>query len=193
MTFQIEVGGRARQVVVRRSGRRYEVTVDGRPVVADLARTGSGWSLLIGPAEAGPHDSNAGGGPHDSHVGAGFSRPMQSYEVAVEEQAGSTTVYVDGRPIPVAINGAAARGRRRGAARDHASNGPWRIVAPMPGRIVKVLVKPGDAVTARQGLVVVEAMKMENELRAPGPGTVTDVRVTEGASVEANAVLIVIQ
>jgi biotin carboxyl carrier protein len=62
----------------------------------------------------------------------------------------------------------------------------------MPGRIVKVLVKPGEAVAARQGLVVVEAMKMENELRAPGPGTVTDVKVTEGASVEANAVLVVI-
>ena len=54
-------------------------------------------------------------------------------------------------------------------------------------------MKPGQTVAARQGLVVVEAMKMENELRAPGPGTVTDVRVTEGASVEANAVLILIQ
>ncbi len=66
------------------------------------------------------------------------------------------------------------------------------IVAPMPGRVVKVLVKAGDAVEARQGLVVVEAMKMENELRAPGAGTVTEVKVTEGASVEANAVLVVI-
>jgi biotin carboxyl carrier protein len=62
----------------------------------------------------------------------------------------------------------------------------------MPGRVVKVLVKPGDQVVARQGLVVVEAMKMENELRAPGPGTVAEVRASEGASVEANAVLVVL-
>jgi biotin carboxyl carrier protein len=62
----------------------------------------------------------------------------------------------------------------------------------MPGRIAKVLVKVGDEVTARQGLVVVEAMKMENELRSPGAGTVTDVRVTEGARVEALALLVVV-
>jgi biotin carboxyl carrier protein len=62
----------------------------------------------------------------------------------------------------------------------------------MPGRVVKVLVAPGDAVLARQGLVVVEAMKMENELRAPRAGTVAEVRVREGTPVEANVVLVVI-
>jgi biotin carboxyl carrier protein len=63
----------------------------------------------------------------------------------------------------------------------------------MPGRIVKVLVAPGDVVAARQGVVIVEAMKMENELRAPRSGTVADVRVTEGMSVEANSVLVVLE
>jgi len=67
------------------------------------------------------------------------------------------------------------------------------IVAPMPGRIVRVLVKPEEAVAARQPLVVVEAMKMENELRAPRAGTVAEVRVAEGASVEANTVLVVLR
>jgi len=62
----------------------------------------------------------------------------------------------------------------------------------MPGRIARVLVTIGDAVVARQGLIVVEAMKMENELRAPRAGTVTEVRAVEGALVDANAVLIVI-
>ena len=71
--------------------------------------------------------------------------------------------------------------------------GPQRVAAPMPGKIVKVLVQPGDAVEARQGLVVVEAMKMENELRAQRPGTVTDVRVQEGMSVEAGTVLVVVE
>ena len=63
----------------------------------------------------------------------------------------------------------------------------------MPGRIVKVLVTKGDVVDARQGLVVVEAMKMENELRAPRAGTVSEVLVSEGMSVEAGAVLVVIE
>jgi biotin carboxyl carrier protein len=62
----------------------------------------------------------------------------------------------------------------------------------MPGRVVKVLVAVGDAVAARQGLVVVEAMKMENELRAPRAGRVSEVRAREGAPVEANTVLIVL-
>ena len=63
----------------------------------------------------------------------------------------------------------------------------------MPGRIVRVLVKAGDVVAAQQGLVVVEAMKMENELRAPRAGTVTDVRVVDGMSVDANSVLMVME
>ena len=63
----------------------------------------------------------------------------------------------------------------------------------MPGRIVRVLVKPGDEVAGRQGLVVVEAMKMENELVAPRPGRIKDVLVTEGQSVETGRLLIVVE
>ena len=60
----------------------------------------------------------------------------------------------------------------------------------MPGKVVRVLVHPGDRVLARQPLVVVEAMKMENELRAARDGQVAKVHVEEGASVEAGALLI---
>ena len=63
----------------------------------------------------------------------------------------------------------------------------------MPGRVVRVLVAPGDTVAARQGVVVVEAMKMENELRSPKAGTVKEVAVTPGTSVEAGRVLVVIE
>jgi biotin carboxyl carrier protein len=62
----------------------------------------------------------------------------------------------------------------------------------MPGRVVRVLVGPGDEVAARQGVVVVEAMKMENELRAPRAGRVKEIAVAAGASVEAGRVLVVI-
>ena len=63
----------------------------------------------------------------------------------------------------------------------------------MPGKIVKVLVKPGDTVAARQGLVVIEAMKMENELRATRDGHVKDVHVAEGDLVDAGRLLAVIE
>ena len=114
----------------------------------------------------------------------------RSYEVAfVQRPDGETLVYVDGHAVTT---------RRAGLIRSvgGASNGrvgPQPIVAPMPGRILKVLVKTGETVAARQGLIVVEAMKMENELRSPKAGTVAEVRVTEGMSVEANAVLVVVE
>jgi pyruvate carboxylase subunit B len=71
-----------------------------------------------------------------------------------------------------------------------AQTGPAPLVAPMPGMIVRVFVQPGDTVVAGQGLVVMEAMKMENELRASGPGTVSAVRVVVGTAVQKGAVLV---
>jgi biotin carboxyl carrier protein len=63
----------------------------------------------------------------------------------------------------------------------------------MPGKVVRVLAAPGQAVAARQGVIVVEAMKMENELRAPRAGTVAEVLVREGAPVETGALLLTIE
>jgi biotin carboxyl carrier protein len=85
------------------------------------------------------------------------------------------------------------RGRDRARAAAGAADGPARLLAPMAGRVVRVLVAAGQAVRAGQGVVVVEAMKMENELRAPRGGVIADVPVREGASVDAGAVLVVIE
>ena len=74
-----------------------------------------------------------------------------------------------------------------------ADQGPQRIVAPMPGRVVRLLVKVGDDVAARQGLVVVEAMKMENELSSPRSGRVREIGVAEGTSVESGRLLVVVE
>ena len=79
-----------------------------------------------------------------------------------------------------------------GAMGASASTGAVSVKAPMPGRIVRVLVGVGDRVSARQPVVVVEAMKMENELRSPRDGVVTQVLATPGAAVESGAVLIVV-
>jgi biotin carboxyl carrier protein len=67
------------------------------------------------------------------------------------------------------------------------------LTAPMPGKVVRVLVKQGETVQEGQGLVVVEAMKMENELKSPKAGTVTEVFAREGSPVEANAKLLTVE
>lgn len=81
------------------------------------------------------------------------------------------------------------RARRTGS--DAASStGPVEITAPMPGRVVKVLVREGEEVVAGQGVLVMEAMKMQNELRAPRSGKVERIHAAEGAGVEAGALLL---
>ncbi len=177
MIVLVEAGGRTRAVEVRRGNGGFVVVIDGRERTVDVSAVNGAWSLLIGSA---------------------------SYEVSISDAPdGTMTVRVDGRPVPVSVASSrpAWRDRRRdpapqgGAAGPSTAlgSGPQRIAAPMPGKIVKVLVKPGERVTARQGLVIVEAMKMENELRSPKAGTISEVRVQEGASVEAGAILVIVE
>lgn len=148
----------------------------------DVAEVGGVWSLLVGDGPC-----------------------RRSYEVTFREAAGSSraesrdqlTVHVNGIPVPIDVSlTPGLRGRRRATAGQGTadnSNGPVSVTAPMPGRVVKVLVRAGDTVAARQGLVVIEAMKMENELRAPRAGTVKTVSVASGAPVEAGSVVVVIE
>jgi|APLak6261679142_1056127.scaffolds.fasta_scaffold00013_70 biotin carboxyl carrier protein len=83
--------------------------------------------------------------------------------------------------------------RLRAAAAGFSVEGKQTVTAPMPGKIVKVFVKVGDEVAEGQGLVVVEAMKMENELKSPKAGKVTEVITKEGATVENGAPLVVVE
>ena len=104
---------------------------------------------------------------------------------------GAMTVRVAGLDHKVVVNGSrklVSAGEAGGG-----TAGVSRLRAPMPGKVVRILVAPGDVVEARQPLVVVEAMKMENELAAEGAGTVTEVAVGEGASVESGRLLVVIE
>jgi biotin carboxyl carrier protein len=178
--FEVETGGRRRTIDLRRSGADWIVHVDARQLSASLAQAGARWSLLLRQRESEPASRPVHG------------RPASSHEIAIEPRARSVrVVHVDGREVAVSILDPRSRAARdRGGPADIA--GPSVVVSPMPGRVVKVLVAPGDAVAARQGLVVVEAMKMENELRAPRAGQVSEVRVREGAPVDANTVLIVL-
>jgi biotin carboxyl carrier protein len=111
---------------------------------------------------------------------------------------GAVGVEIGGRLYEAMVSADArlkSRPTDAGARGHSASVGPGysqAIKAPMPGRVLRVLVGVGDRVTARQPVVVVEAMKMENELRSPRDGVVTEVLVAPGAAVESNAVLMVI-
>jgi biotin carboxyl carrier protein len=173
MTFEIEMNGRTRGVSVERHGAepgRFRVTVDGTERVVDAWRVGEfGISLLF---------------PGDSHAGT-------TIDLAPGTSPGEVLAHLAGRTIPIAING--RRTRRGSADAAGAAHGEQKVTAPMPGRVVRVLVAKGDAVEARQPVVVVEAMKMENELRSPKTGRVKDVAVATGASVEAGRVLVVIE
>ena len=104
-----------------------------------------------------------------------------------------------GPPGEVSVNGRTLRMEvfdprdlRRGA-HSRAQQGPRRISAPMPGKVVRVLVAAGDAVEAGQGLIVVEAMKMQNEMKSPQAGRVVEVRTQAGATVAAGDILIVVE
>lgn len=164
MIFDATVEGRTVRVEVRGTDGRYTVTLDGRPLEVDLHDAGRGFmSLLI---------------------------DAQSYDVALEPRGGGYTVVLDDDTLHVDLASAA---RGSGAAPKSTPPGPVRLTAPMPGKVVRILVEAGREVAAGQGLVVVEAMKMENELRSPKAGRVKEVAVTAGTSVEAGRVLVVIE
>ena len=103
---------------------------------------------------------------------------------------GRYTLWLDGHRYEVEALDERARTIRDMTAATSGPKGPAPLVAPMPGLIVRVNVTPGDAVRAGQGLVVMEAMKMENELRAAADGTVKAVLATPGTAVEKGAVLV---
>jgi biotin carboxyl carrier protein len=83
--------------------------------------------------------------------------------------------------------------RDQDSAFSHAGTGPLQVRTQMPGKVIRVLVEQGAEVTAGQGLVVVEAMKMQNELTAPRAGRITAVAAVEGATVAAGSTLIVLE
>lgn len=103
---------------------------------------------------------------------------------------GRYALSIEGRRIEVEALDERTHAIRQLSAVTAPPAGPAPLVAPMPGLIVRVTVAAGDAVQAGQGLVVMEAMKMENELRAAAAGVVRAVRVTPGTAVERGATLI---
>jgi biotin carboxyl carrier protein len=162
MIFDASVAGRSVRVEVSGGSGRYTLRLDGQPVEVSVSEAGTGYRSLL--------------------IGTA------SHELGVEREADGYRVSFPGVSVVVAL-AEAARGSATLAPREH---GPSRLTAPMPGRIVRVLSAAGADVVAGQGLVVIEAMKMENELRAPRGGRLTELLVREGQAVEAGALLAVV-
>jgi len=117
------------------------------------------------------------------------------YRVVAErrEGKGRYTLWVDGYRFEVEALDERTRTIRDLSAANAAPSGPAPVVAPMPGLIVRVNVAAGDVVEAGQGVIVMEAMKMENELRATSAGTVKSVEVVPGTAVEKGALLVALE
>ncbi|HEX4075199.1 MAG TPA: biotin/lipoyl-containing protein [Candidatus Acidoferrales bacterium] len=168
MKLAIELDGKMRTIEIGSDamgdGRRLLCTIDGREIEADATEVAPGiYSILIGGA---------------------------SFEVRVERTGAGLRITSAGREYAAQIRDPRQWRRNRSATAE--AGGSQRVVAPMPGKVIRVLVKAGEAVEAGKGIVVVEAMKMQNEVRSPKSGRVERVLVSEGQTVSAGDALAIV-
>jgi biotin carboxyl carrier protein len=166
MKFEVQLDGpsgkKSRVVELERTAGGWRVTLDGQPVDADAAEI-SPYTLSI----------LLNGESHEIRI-----TPVPGGKLKLQTRAQEFFAEV--------IDPRSWSGRRHGHVE---AEGRQQIVAPMPGKVVRLLVKAGDRVETGQGLLVVEAMKMQNEIRSPKSGTVERVLAKEGQPVTAGEVL----
>jgi len=164
MKFQVTVGGDPQDLELRRGKDGWECEIGGRRCAVDVAEVTPGTlSLLL---------------------------DGQSHTVSVERSGNGYRVHARGADLVTRVENP-----RRWSGRGSGNLGPsgrQEVSAPMPGKVMRVLVREGETVEAGQGLVVVEAMKMQNEIPAPKQGVVEKVSVREGDTVEHGTVLLVV-
>ena len=167
MAFIAKLGARSYTVEIEEVGRSlYRVAVDGNEFLVDGKKTGlTNYSLIV---------------------------DNRSFEVDVDITEDEYRVLVDGRSYHVELVDE-RRVRLGGAQPGIQLEGRQQVSVPMPGKVIAVLVGEGDRVEKGQGLVIVEAMKMENEVRSPIAGEVKEVRVKAGDALEAGALLMVVE
>ena len=168
MRLTAEIAGERHELEVRQEGSRVTAEVDGRVYELEVSAPRPGVYLLL-----------AGGRVYECRVGHP-ERKREAAEVSIGRDAYAVTLA-----DPKRLRGAAAAGGQ--------AHGASEIVAPMPGKVVRVLVEAGAEVEAGAGVLVVEAMKMQNEMKSPKAGRVASLNVKEGATVNAGDVLAVIE
>ncbi len=166
MAFIAKLGEESSVVEIEEIGKGvYRVVVEGNEFLVDGKKTGrTSYSLIVN---------------------------SRSFEIEVDHSEDEYRVLVDGRNYRVHLID--ERRVRVGMQAGTELQGRQKISVPMPGKVIAVLVSEGDAVEKGQGLVIVEAMKMENEVRSPITGKVSEITVKPGETVEAGAVLAVVE
>jgi len=168
---------------------KYTVTVNGTDIVVEL--DGENARACDSSVRARLSDvDGAGGGGGGPERMLTLGDEVHRVFVRPGEARGTYTLWVDGFRFDVEALDERSRAIRELSAATAAPKGPAPLLAPMPGMIVRVNVAEGDVIHAGQGLVVMEAMKMENELRATSGGAVRRVLVTPGTAVEKGALLL---
>ncbi len=162
----------------------YEISIDGKHYHLDLNRAEGRWSCSLDGREV--------------EVDAVLARPdvlslridNQAYEVKCERVARDMHLWVGSARFAVEVRDPRSL---RGRVRALDDQGPKKLTAPMPGKIIRVLVSQGSEVEAGAGVLVVEAMKMQNEIKSPKKGTIQKILVSEGAAVNAGDVLAIVE
>jgi len=167
MTFVATLGERNYTVEIEEVDKSiYRVSVDGNEFMVDGKKTGhTNFSLIV---------------------------DNRSFEIEVDHKGDEYRVLVDGRSYRVNLMDE-RRVRASGGPAGGALAGRQTVSVPMPGKVIAILVSEGDTVEKGQGLVIVEAMKMENEVRSPIAGEVKEIKVKQGDTVEGGAALLIIE
>jgi biotin carboxyl carrier protein len=167
MAFIAKLGDQSYTVEIEENGKSvYRISVDGNEFLVDGKKTGrTNFSLIV---------------------------DNRSFEIEVDNTDDEYRVLVDGRNYRIHL--VDERRVRVGAVQSGLQlQGRQMVSVPMPGKIIAVLVAVGDAVELGQGLVIVEAMKMENEVRSPISGEVKEIKVKPGDTVEGGALLLIVE
>ena len=167
MAFIGKLGDQTFTIEIEETGKSvYRVAVDGNEFLVDGKKTGrTNYSLIV---------------------------DNRSFEIEVDHTGDEYRVLVDGRNYRIELVDE-RRVRVGGAQTGVQLQGRQLVSVPMPGKVVAVLVSEGDTIEKGQGLVIVEAMKMENEVRSPITGSVKEIKVKPGDTVEGGAVLVVVE
>ena len=161
----------------------YNITIDGKNFRLDLNRADGRWSCRLDGREVAVDAVLVKPDVVSLRIGD------QAYEVKCERIAGQMLLWVGSASFAAEVRDPRSL---RGRVRQVDDHGPKKLTAPMPGKIVRVLVRQGDEVEAGSGVLVMEAMKMQNEIKSPKKGTIQKILVGEGAAVNAGDVLAIV-
>lgn len=162
----------------------YDIAIDEKKYRLELDRSNGGWSCRLDG--------------RDVEADAVLIRPgvlslrlaNRSYEVKGERLAGGWKIWIGDQSFDLEVRDPRSL---RGRVRAGDESGARKLTAPMPGKVVRILVAEGAEVEAGTGIIVVEAMKMQNEVKSPKKGTIRRILVSEGAAVNAGDVLAIVE